>query len=246
MSQHSRRTAIVTGASGGIGAAISQRLAADGFAVAVHYSSSRDAADRLVAAIAANGGHAAAIPADLAAHDGARILFDQTEQRLGPVDVLVNNAGLNDLAPVAESTDEMFDRQVAVNLGGAFRGMREAAARLRPQGRIINISTSVVGVFLPTYGVYAATKAAVEALTRVMSKEMGERGITVNAVAPGPVETPLFLRNKSEERVQAIANMNPFRRLGQPDDIAGVVAFLAGPDAGWVNGQVIRANGGMV
>ncbi|RUU42543.1 SDR family oxidoreductase, partial [Mesorhizobium sp. M6A.T.Ce.TU.002.03.1.1] len=164
----------------------------------------------------------------------------------GGLDVLVNNAGIMKLAPLAGMDDADFDRQIAVNLGGVFRGMREGARRLRDGGRIISFSSSVVGLYQPSYGVYAATKAGVEAMTHVLAKELGTRGITVNVVAPGPVATELFLDGKSEALVETITKMIPLGRLGQPADIAGVVSFLAGPDGGWVNGQVLRANGGTV
>lgn len=240
------RSAIVTGASRGIGAAIAKRLAAEGFAVVINYASGEEAANRTVGEIEAAGGKAIAVRADTGAADGMKTLFDQAEQGFGTVDVLVNNAGIMQLAPIAETSDDMFDRHVAINLGGVFRGMREGANRLAAGGRIISFSTSVVGMYQPSYGIYAATKAAVEAMTHILAKELGPKAITVNAVAPGPVETELFMNGKSEDLVKAIAGMNPLKRLGQPEDIASVVAFLAGPDGGWINGQVIRANGGMI
>ena len=241
-----QRVAIVTGASRGIGAAMAQRLAQDGFAVVVNYARGREEAEQVVAAIEAQGGHAVAVQADIGETSGAATLFDTAEQAFGGVDVLVNNAGTMKLGALADVADADFDRQVALNLGGVFRGMREAARRLRDGGRIISFSASVVGLYQPGYGVYAATKAAVEAMTHILAKELGPRGITVNAVAPGPVETRFFLEGKSDEQVRAIKAMNPLKRLGQPEDIAGVVAFLASPEGGWVNGQVIRANGGVI
>ena len=158
--------------------------------------------------------------------------------------MLVNNAGIMRVSPLAEVADADYQRQVAVNLTGTFNGMREGARRVRDGGRIINVSTSVIGAFLPNYGVYAATKAAVEAMTHVLAKELGARGVTVNAVAPGPVATELFLTGKSEELIQRMTNDIPLGRLGQPDDIARVVSFLASPESGWINGQVVKANGG--
>ncbi len=240
------RTAIVTGASRGIGAAIAERLAHDGFAVVVNYSGSADAATALVAKIEAAGGRAVAVRADVADPAAVSALFDAAEQAFGGVQVLVNNAGVMTLSPVAETADDSFDRMVAVNLRGVFNGIREAARRLRDGGRIISFSSSVVGLYQPSYAVYAATKAGVEAMTHIVAKELGPRGVTVNVLAPGPVATELFLTGKSDELVAQIAKMNPFGRLGEPDDIARVVSFLASPDGGWVSGQVIRANGGVV
>lgn len=246
MTQHTEQSAIVTGASKGIGAAIAKRLAADGIAVLVNYAHGREAAEGIVEEIKKAGGRAIAVQADIGERDGMAKLFDAAESTFGGVDVLVNNAGIMKLAPLAEFDGAVFDSQVAINLGGVFRGMREAARRMRNGGRIISFSSSVVGLYQPGYAVYAATKAAVEAMTHVLAKELGPRGITVNAVAPGPVATELFLDGKSDTQIAAIEKMNPFGRLGQPEDIARVVAFLAGPDSGWVNGQVIRANGGVI
>ncbi len=242
MAEH--RTAIVTGASKGIGAALAKRLAADGFHTVVNYSSSAAQAGEIVAAIEAAGGRARAIGGDVADAAAVRRLFDQTEAEFGPVDVLVNNAGVLHVGPLAQVTDEDYQRQIAVNLTGTFNGMREGARRVRDGGRIINLSTSIIGHYLPNHGVYAATKAAVEAMTHVLAKELGARGVTVNAVAPGPVATELFLTGKSEELIRRMRSDIPLGRLGQPDDIARVVSFLASPESSWVNGQVIKANGG--
>ncbi|MCI0754941.1 SDR family oxidoreductase [Teichococcus vastitatis] len=246
MTDPQQRTAIVTGASKGIGAAIAKRLARDGLATVINYAHGQKEAEQVVAAIELEGGRAVAVQADLSDRAGMPALFEAAEQAFGGVDVLVNNAGMMKLGAIAEVEDADFDRQVALNLGGVFRGMREGARRLRDGGRIVSFSSSVVGLYQPGYGVYAATKSAVEAMTHILAKELGTRGITVNTVAPGPIETALFLNGKTEEQVRAIAGMNPFKRLGRPEDIAGVIAFLAGADSGWVNGQVIRANGGVI
>ncbi|MBW7967093.1 SDR family oxidoreductase [Bradyrhizobium sp. BR 10261] len=246
MTTQQQRAAIVTGGSRGIGAAIARRLAQDGIAVAINYATGKTAADALVEEIQAAGGRALAVQADLAGPTTAVQLFDAAENAFGKIDILVNNAGVMELAPLAEMSDQAFARQISINLESVFRSLREAARRLRDGGRIVNFSSSVVGLYQPTYSVYAATKAAVEAMTHILAKELGSRRITVNAVAPGPVETRLFLDGKSEQQVRAIAAMNPFGRLGQPDEIAGIVAFLASHDSGWINGQIIRANGGVI
>ena len=241
---HETRTAIVTGASKGIGAAIAKRLAADGFRTLVNYAASAGAARDVVAAIAAGGGSAAAVRADVADPMAVRMLFDQAEAMFGPVDVLVNNAGISKVSPLADVTDTDYQRQVAINLTGPFNGMREAARRVRDGGRIINLSTSIIGHYLAAHGVYVATKAAVEAMTHVLAKELGTRGVTVNAVAPGPVATELLLTGRSEDLIRRLTGDIPLGRLGQPDDIARVVSFLASPESGWINGQVIKVNGG--
>ncbi|HEY4142098.1 MAG TPA: SDR family oxidoreductase [Pseudolabrys sp.] len=237
------KTAIVTGASRGIGASIAERLARDGFNVVINYSSDAAPADALAARI---GAAAIAVKGDVADPVAMRALFEAAEAKFGGVDVLVNNAGIMQLANFADATDAQFDRQFDVNVKGTFNTMREAAKRLRNGGRVINFSTSVVGTRFETYGIYAATKAAVETMTAIMAREMRGREITVNAVAPGPTATELFLKGKPPELVDRIAKMNPLERLGTTDDIANAVAFLAGPEGGWINGQTLRANGGMV
>jgi 3-oxoacyl-[acyl-carrier protein] reductase len=246
MTNESNRVAIVTGASRGIGAAVAERLAADGFTVVINYSGDVKSAEALAKKIEAKGGRALTAKADVSDAGAVRGMFDAAEAAFGGVDVLVNNAGIMKLAKIADSDDALFDQQIAINLKGSFNGMREAAKRLRDGGRIINFSTSVVGIKLETYGVYAATKAAIETMTAILSKEMRGRNVTVNAVAPGPVGTELFLHGKSQELIDHMAKMNPLQRLGTPADIAATVSFLAGPDGGWINGQVLRANGGMV
>jgi 3-oxoacyl-[acyl-carrier protein] reductase len=243
---HNERTAIVTGASRGIGAAIARRLAADGLNLVINYAGRAHEAEAEAAAIRDGGGVATAVRADVSDPAAMRALFDAAEAVYGGVDVLVNNAGIMQLVSIAETSDELFDRHIAINLKGVFNGMREAARRLRSDGRIISFSSSVVGLYPPTYGVYAATKGGVEALTHVLANEMRGRNITVNAVAPGPTATDLFLTGKSPEVVQRMSKAAPLERLGQPTDIAAVVSFLAGPDGAWVNGQVLRVNGGII
>jgi 3-oxoacyl-[acyl-carrier protein] reductase len=240
------KTAIVTGASRGIGAALAKRLASDGFAVVINYSADAKSADALAREIETSGGRALTAKADVSDANAVRGMFDAAQAAFGGIDVLVNNAGIMKLARIADSDDALFDQQIAINLKGSFNGMREAARRLRDGGRIVNFSTSVVGTKLETYSIYAATKSAVETMTAILAKELRGRNITVNAVAPGPVATDLFFNGKSPELIDRMAKMNPMERLGTPEDIASVVAFLVGPDGGWINGQVLRANGGMV
>ncbi|KAF1017411.1 MAG: 3-oxoacyl-[acyl-carrier-protein] reductase FabG [Stenotrophomonas maltophilia] len=240
------RTALVTGASRGIGAAIARRLSRDGFAVAINYASNAAEADALVAELTAAGGTAFAVKADVSDAAQVRAMFDAVEAALGRIDVLVNNAGILKTAPLAETSDALFAQNFAINTQGVFNTLREAATRLNDGGRIINLSSTTLGLNLPGYAIYNGTKAAVEAFTRVFAKELRGRAITVNAVAPGPVATELFLTGKTEEQIATFAKMPPLQRLGQPDDIAGAAAFLAGPDGGWINGQVLRANGGVV
>jgi 3-oxoacyl-[acyl-carrier protein] reductase len=239
------RVAIVTGASRGIGAAIAQRLAKDGFAVAVNYASSSNEADALVAALEAEGAKAIAVKADVSKPDDVRRMFEITEQQLGKVDVLINNAGVLSTTPLADTSDAQYDRIFDINVRGTFNTLREAAARMSDGGRIINFSSTTLALNMPGYAIYNATKAAVEAFTHVFAKELRGRNITVNAVAPGPVATSLFLDGKTDEQIQTFAKMPPLQRLGQPDDIASVVSMLVGADAGWVNGQILRANGGL-
>ncbi|QXI28772.1 SDR family oxidoreductase [Pseudomonas vanderleydeniana] len=246
MTQASRKVAIVTGASRGIGAVIARQLAAQGFAVAINYASSASEASALVVELRQAGHQAIAIKADVAnAADVAR-MFDEIELQLGKVDVLVNNAGILKVLPLAEHSDELYEQTFAINTRGTFNTLREAAKRMNDDGRIVNFSSSTVGLNMPGYAVYIASKAAVESFTHVFAKELRGRRITVNAVAPGPVATELFLQGKSEEQIQTFARMPPLERLGQPEDIAEIVSFLVSPAVGWVNGQVLRANGGLV
>jgi 3-oxoacyl-[acyl-carrier protein] reductase len=246
MSANQNKVALVTGASRGIGASIAERLAKDGFTVVINFAGNAALAEELAQKIEKAGGKALTAQADVADAGAVRRMFDAAEAAFGGVDVLVNNAGVMLLSRLADVDDATFDRQININFKGTFNTLREAAKRLRDGGRVINFSSSVVGLKPETYSVYAATKAAVETMSAILSKEMRGRQITVNSVAPGPTATDLFLNGKSDELIDRLAKANPLERLGTPEDIAGVVAFLAGPDGTWVNGQVLRANGGMV
>lgn len=245
MSPNTARAVIVTGSSRGIGRAIALRLAADGFAITVNYAGNRVAAEEVVSQITHAGGKAIAIGADVAKPGDVVRLFDETERAFGGVFGLVNNAGVLTTKPVAETDEADFDRVFTTNVKGVFLALREAAKRLPKGGRIVNFSTSATLLRLPGYATYCASKAAVEVYTAIFAKELRGREITVNTVAPGPTGTELFFEGKSPEQVDRLAKLNPFERLGEPDDIARVVAFLLGPDGGWVNGQTVRANGGM-
>lgn len=239
------RTAIVTGASRGIGRACAITLAAQRFAVVVNYAGSADEAAQVVREIESAGGKALAVQADVASATAVARLFDGAEAAFDGIDVVVSSAGVMTTGPIAEVGDDEFDRVIGINLRGTFNVFRETARRVRDNGRLIGLSSTTLALNAPGYGLYNATKGAVEGIVRVAAKELGGRGITVNAVAPGPVETGLFLDGKSEADAQRMAGMAPQKRLGRPDDIAGVVAFLASPQAAWVNGQVVRANGGI-
>lgn len=241
-----QKTALVIGGSRGIGAATAERLARDGFAVALSYTRNAAEADAVAARITAAGGQALIVQADISTPSGVQTLMAAPVAAWGGLDVVVLSAGVFATAPMVSIDDATIDRLIATNLTGAAYVLRAAAGLVRDGGRIITLSTSVVGSNMETYGLYAATKAAVETLTRILSKELRGRQITVNAVAPGPTATDLFLTGKSPELVERLAKMPPLERLGTPDDIAAAIAFLAGPDGGWINGQILRANGGLV
>lgn len=245
MTQQTGKVALITGASRGIGALLAERLAGDGFTVVVNYAGSTKAAEDVVRKIKAAGGNALTSQADVSNPTAVVRMFDSAEATFGGLDAVINCAGILKLARIADYSDETFDQTIAINLKGTFNCLREAVKRLRNGGRIVNFSSSVIGLRLETYGVYSATKAAVEAMTAVASREVRGRNITVNAIAPGPVATDLFLEGKSAELIEHMAKMNPLERLGTPEDIANAVRFLVGPQGGWVNGQVLRANGGM-
>jgi 3-oxoacyl-[acyl-carrier protein] reductase len=239
------KTAIVTGASRGIGREIAKRLAADGFAVIINYAGNSKAAQEVVDEIRTADGEALALQADIANPEQIKQLFDKAIEAYGHVDVVVNNAGIMENSPIAAGDVAGFDRVIATNLRGTFVVFSEAAKRIAEGGRIIGFSSSVLGLNLPTYGAYIASKAGVEGLVRVLANEMRGRKVTVNAVAPGPVATELFLTGKTPEQINHLSKLNPLERLGQVEDIANVVSFLSGPDGAWINGQILRANGGM-
>jgi 3-oxoacyl-[acyl-carrier protein] reductase len=239
------RVAIVTGGSGGIGRVAVERLAADGLSVVIHYAGNAEPAKDAITAITAAGGTATSFQADVADESEVAALFDHAEQTYGGVDVVIHTAGIMLLSPMAELDLADLDRMHRINVRGTFVVDQQAARRVRSGGAIINFSSSVVKIALPRYTAYAATKGAVDAITLILAKELRGRDITVNAVAPGPTATPLFLDGKSEETINELASIPPLQRLGTPADIAAVVSFLAGP-ARWVNGQVLYANGGVI
>jgi 3-oxoacyl-[acyl-carrier protein] reductase len=245
MTESTPRVAIVTGGSGGIGRAVAERLAADGTTVLVHFAGSLGRADEAVDAIVAAGGTASAARADVADENEVAALFDEAERRYGGVDVVVHTAGIMLLSPLAELDLDDLDRMHRTNIRGTFVVDREAARRVRRGGAIVNFSTSVTKIALPSYTAYAASKGAVDAMTLILARELRGRDVTVNAVAPGPTATPLFLEGKEQSVIDHMASMTPLERLGTPADIAEAVAFLAGP-ARWVNGQVLYANGAII
>ncbi|MEZ7197008.1 SDR family oxidoreductase [Pseudodesulfovibrio karagichevae] len=238
-------TAIVTGGSRGIGRAISLRLAGDGFAVALNYVGNKEQADRTVAEITGMGGRAVAVRGDVGKVEDVERLFHAAKEAFGSVEVVVNSAGIMPMQPIEGADMDVFDKVINVNLRGAFIVLGQAASHLERGGRIIALSSSVIAPAFPGYGPYIASKAGVEGLIRVLANEMRGRGITVNAIAPGPIGTDLFLAGKTEEQIARIGGMAPLEpRLGTPEEIAAAVSFLAGPDGTWVNAQVLRVNGG--
>ena len=238
------RVALVTGGSGGIGKAVVEHLVRDGFAVAVHYAGNQSKADAIVEQVVAAGGEAIAVGADVADELAMAQAFDAVERAFGGIDVVVHTAGIMLLGPIASLDLDDLDRMHRTNIRGTFVVDQLAANRLRRGGAIVNFSTTVTRTSFPTYGAYVASKAAVEGMTLVLARELRGKDITVNAVAPGPTATPLFLDGKDEATIANLSKAAPLERLGQPEDIAETVAFLAGP-ARWVNGQVIFANGGL-
>src|SRR5215210_3003903 len=244
-----KKSAIVTGASRGIGRAVATRLASDGFAVVVNYAGNAIKAEEVVTEIkaSATGGEAFAMKADVANAADVEHLFKVAADTFGGgINVVVNCAGIMPLSPIAGGDLELFDKVIATNLRGTFVVLGQAGRHISSGGRIIAFSSSVIAKAFPTYGPYIASKAGVEGLVRVLANELRGRNITVNAVAPGPEATELFLTSKADAQIEELSKLSPLQRLGQPEDIANIVSFLAGPDGGWVNGQVLRANGGFV
>lgn len=245
MKNLNQKVILVTGASRGIGAAVARQLASDGASVIVNYIGSKEPADQLVNEIKQNGGDAIALQADVSKAVDVKKLFDDAIAHYGRIDVLVNNAGIMITKLLKDTTDEDFTRHFDINVRGVFNTLREAATRLADNGTVINFSTSVNRIMLPGYSTYVATKAAVEQLTRVFAKEIGSRGINVNSVSPGPTNTELFTHGKSDELITRLASLSAFNRIGEPQDIARVVSFLASDDAKWISAQNIGVNGAM-
>lgn len=239
------KVVLVTGSSRGIGKAIAILAANNGANVVVNYSNSEVEANETVKEITQKGGSALAIKADVSSPNDVKFLFDKTLEVYGKIDVLINNAGVMSAKTLKENTENDFDKHFSINVKGVFNTLKQAEHKLEDNGKIINISSSTVQLMLPTYAIYSASKAAVEQMTRVFSKEIG-RGISVNALAPGPTETDLFLNGKSEEFINKLKSMNAFNRLGKPIDIANVAVFLASDESSWISGQVIGANGAFV
>jgi len=239
------KVALVTGSSRGIGAVTAIALAENGAKVIVNYNGSKNAADEIVEKIKARGAEAIALKADVSKEAEVENLFNEAIAAFGKLDILINNAGIMITKPIAQTSTEDFDQMFNINVKGVFNTLRQAAKKLHDGGSIVNLTSTVTRTLFPGYGTYCATKGAVEQFTRIFAKEMGSRGINVNAVAPGPTETELFLDGKSEEGVARLAASSAFGRLGQPEDIANFVVNMVSEDSKWVSGQIIGANGAM-
>ncbi len=240
------KVAIVTGASRGIGQAIAETLAASGAHVVINYARNKGSAEDIVHRIQQNGGQALAVQADVSKVADLETLFQAAIEQFGHVDILINNAGVMTTKPIEQITEQDFDREFATNVKGTYFACQMAARHMQAGGRIINFSSSVLGQMMPNYSLYAGTKGAVEQITRQLAKEFSSKQITINAIAPGPVDTELFTIGKSEAQIETITRMIGFGRLGEPEDIARVVVLLASEEAGWITGQVLRANGGYI
>ncbi|MFS0871566.1 SDR family oxidoreductase [Paenibacillus xylanilyticus] len=246
MKKLSGKVAIVTGSSRGIGRSIAEQLAELGADVVINYANSPDKAEQVAEIARQKGVRAITIQADLARKNEVERLFSETINQLGKVDILINNAGIMKTTLLAEVTEEEFDEQFAINVKGTFFACQQALKYMEDKGRIVNFSTSVNGQMFPGYSVYAGTKGAVEQITRQLAKEFGSKQITINAVAPGPVNTELFAVGKTEQQLEGLRKMNAFGRLGEPEDIASVISFLVSPESQWVTGQTMRVNGGFI
>jgi 3-oxoacyl-[acyl-carrier protein] reductase len=236
---------LITGASRGIGATLALKLAGAGAKVIINYTGGKDAAEKVLEEVKKNGGDAITLQADVSKGDDVKKMFDAAIAHYGRIDVLINNAGIMITKLLKDTTDEDFTRQFDVNVRGTFNTLREAATRLADNGSIINFSSSNNRIMLPTYSTYAATKSAVEQLTRIFAKEVGARGINVNSVSPGPTNTELFTKGKSQEMIGRLSSLSAFNRIGEPEDIAKVVVFLASDEAKWISAQNIGINGAM-
>ena len=239
------KVALVTGSSRGIGRTIACKLAQMGADVVINYNKSKTSAEEACSQITATGGKAIAIQADVTIQAELEQLFDKTLEKLQKIDILINNAGILITKPIEQVSEEEYDHLFASNVKSVFFACQQAAKKLSPGGRIINISTTVTKIMMPGYGLYAASKGAVDQITRVLSRELGEKNITVNAISPGPVDTELFRAGKSEEQIAQMAGMSPFNRIGTPADVAGAVALLVSDDAAWITGQNLYVNGGL-
>lgn len=240
------KVAIITGSSRGIGRIIAEQLADLGAKVVINYSSNPQKAEEVIQSVIQKGGKAIALQADISKLSDVEDLFTKTIDKFGKVDILINNAGLMINKPLADIREVDFDKQFAVNVKGTFFACQQAMLHMENSGRIVNISTSVTGQMFPAYSVYAGTKGAVEQFTRQLAKEFGSKGITINAVAPGPVNTELFNIGKTEQQIEGMKKMNAFGRLGEPEDIANVIEFLVSDKSKWITGQTIRVNGGFI
>ncbi|MBD6619373.1 SDR family oxidoreductase [Komarekiella sp. 'clone 1'] len=246
MAKSAGKVAIITGASRGIGRAIALKLAGNGASVVVNFASNADKAQEVVAEIEKLGVKAISVQADVSKVADIQRLFEQTINHFGKIDILVNNAGIATYQPITQVTEADFDKIFAINVKGTYFACQQAAQHMAEEGRIINFSSSTTAMMLPTYSAYVATKGAVEQITRVLAKELGAKSITVNVVSPGPTDTELFREGKTQEQIDRLAQMAAFGRLGDVQEIADVVAFLASDEARWITGQNIRVNGGIV